>query len=99
MTEKIKATINPVMDMLVKIGMVAILPWSIWITSQAFSCKHFMQRGSRFTIQDGHTLERNITDECRKTRDLIYQIESELSSSFIRKEELEQILNQRRDRE
>ena len=99
MTAKIKATVSPIIDILLKIGMVAFLPWSIWITSQAFSCKHFITAGSRFTVQDGHTLERNITAECRKTRDLVYEVEVELTAACVTKEELMHILNQRRDRE
>jgi len=93
MTQKIQTAIStPIMDMILKLVTILIIPWSVWITSGAFACKHFMQRGDRFTIEDGHSLEKAARDEAQKTRQLIWQFEKEFSSEFVRKEELEIIL-------
>ena len=99
MTDKAKAAISPVMDILLKIALVAILPWSIWVTVNTFSCKHFMERGSRFTVEDGHRLEKVILEESKKTQELIYlndrkltDFEREFSENFVRHSELMQIL-------
>ena len=99
MTEKAKAAISPVMDILLKIALVAILPWSIWVTVNTFSCKHFMERGDRFSAADGHRLETIILEESKRTQELIHgqdrklnQLEREFSEDFVRHSELMQIL-------
>jgi len=99
MTDKAKAAISPVMDILLKIALVAILPWSIWVTANTFSCMHFMERGSRFTVEDGHRLEKVILEESKRTQQLIYlndrkltDFEREFSENFVRHSELMQIL-------
>jgi len=99
MTEKAKAAISPVMDILLKIALVAILPWSIWVTVNTFSCMHFMNRGDRFSASDGHRLETTILEESKRTQELIYlndrkltDFEREFSENFVRHSELMQIL-------
>jgi len=94
MTEKIREKLNsPIMDTVIKAVVLMVLPWSIFVTNSIFEAKAFMHRGDRFSASDGHRLEKVILEESEKNRNLLFAFEREFSSQFVRKGELQQILN------
>lgn len=93
MTEKIKKAMDGnVVDQIVKIVVVLVIPWSIWVTQSIYASVAFQQRGDRFSAQDGHRLEKVILEESNKLRTQINNYEKEFSRDFVRHSELEKVI-------
>jgi hypothetical protein len=99
MTDKIKAyasSPSKLWDLVIKLVIITVLPWSIWVTSNVMHYKNFSSV-DRFTREDGYKLRSAIyevekvidrrLDEMppRDWRDRIIALEK---SVFVRKDEL-----------
>ena len=79
----------------IKAVTVLIVPWGVFVTSSVYGFRSFVNRGDRFSSADGHRLEKVIMEESYKLKQLINTYEKEFSEDFIRKEELDMILDNR----
>jgi len=85
----------PMWDIAFKAITVLIIPWAVFVTSSIYGFRAFISRGDRFSASDGHRLEKVILEESYKLKQLINTYEKEFSEDFIRKEELDMILDNR----
>ena len=85
----------PMWDIAIKAVTVLIVPWAVFVTSSIYGFRSFINRGDRFSASDGHRLEKVILEESYKLKQLINTYEKEFSEDFIRKEELDMILDRR----
>ena len=86
---------NQMWDIAIKAVTVLIIPWAVFVTSSIYGFRSFTNRGDRFSAADGHRLEKVILEESYKLKQLINQYEKEFSEDFIRKTELDMILDRR----
>lgn len=90
MTEKLKrAASAPITDLIFKCVVVFILPWSVWTTSSIYEFRAFVQRGDRFSVEDGHRLEKVILEQSAKVQQQLYSLEKEFGKEFVRHSEVE----------
>ena len=80
------------MDQIVRGVVLLVIPWSIWVTQSIYASLAFMQRGDRFSSDDGHRLEKVILEESEKNRALLFAFERQFSSEFVRHSELKTVL-------
>ena len=90
-----KNSAAPMWDIAFKAITVLIVPWAVFVTSSIYGFRAFTNRGDRFSAADGHRLEKVILEESYKLKQLINTYEKEFSEDFIRKEELDMILDNR----
>ena len=48
---------TPAVNLAQKIIILIVVPWCVWATNEIFTHTAFMNRGDRFTKQDGYALE------------------------------------------
>lgn len=62
---------SDMIDLISKMILVILIPWSVWVTKANFECSTFINKGDRFSREDGILMDRGIAD-------LMYALETRL---------------------
>ena len=57
MTDKANSLIQEIWKVTQTIIIVAVIPWSVWITNWAYTSKAFIEQGPRYTVKDAEIME------------------------------------------
>lgn len=60
MTDKANTLIQEIWKIVQTIIIVAVIPWSVWITNWAYTSKAFIEQGPRYTTKDAQIMELRI---------------------------------------
>ncbi len=89
MNDQKKKFVDSALTVFRVVAVTILLPWVIWITRSTLECHWFMERGSRFTYQQGHEMELRLRERDGELQRQINKLPPEQLLERIRKIEVD----------